>query len=88
MTIAAKIDAAIAANEAATVDSIDRYRLNGLSDQLRRYRCNLSRLMPDEQAIYAGPNMRGPAIEDLLRQSESIRGALTQRLEQALGETK
>jgi hypothetical protein len=68
-----KIDACIWANELAHVDSVSRFRLNGLSDRLRRYRCTLSKLLPDEAALYAGDNWHGPAIADLISESEEIR---------------
>lgn len=70
MITSAQIDAAIAANEAAVVDDVLRGILDSLSDQLRRYRCTISKLMPDEVAVYCGDNWRGPCIEQLIRDSQ------------------
>lgn len=69
-TTAQRIDECIAANEAAQVDTVSRSLLDSLSDRLRRYRCRLSSLNADEQALYAGENWAGPALDDLIRESQ------------------
>ena len=72
------IEDAIAANKAAQVDRIDRFRLDRLTDQLQRYYGRVTGALADPSraevtALYLGPNARGPAIADLIRQSLRIR---------------
>lgn len=78
--VCARIDEAIAANEAANVDNVRRFLLDGLSDRLRKYRCTLSHLNPGEVALVAGQNWFGPGIADLIRESahHRARGAIVQ----------
>jgi hypothetical protein len=73
MSITQQIDEAIALNEAANVEHITRGILDGLSDQLRRYRRILSKLQPEEAALYGGENWHGPLIADLIADSASFR---------------
>lgn len=84
-TLATRLTATIAANEAAMrkLDRIDRIRLLPVTDRLKRYRAHLTAEMKRPLAgPYGtngrwGPNGFGPSIDDLIRQSEAIRaGAL------------
>jgi hypothetical protein len=69
LALAADIDACIAANETAKADRAGRYILDGLSDQLRRYRVALSKMNTEGALLYFGPNWHGPAVADLIQQS-------------------
>lgn len=73
MDVCARIDRCIAANEGASVSRGTRIVLDVYSDHLRKYRCNLSKLNADEAALYAGPNMKGPTIADLINSSTWLR---------------
>lgn len=58
------------------LDRQDRIRLLPITDKLRRYRDRIVSAKPHELPelrTMLGKNMRGPAIDDLIRQSESIR---------------
>lgn len=72
-TIATQLDECIAANEAANVDSTSRYMLDRLSDRLRKYRVTLSKLHPEEVALWTGDNWQGPAIAAAIRESAQFR---------------
>jgi hypothetical protein len=76
-SLSARITACIAANEAADVDANARWFLNSLTHQLKRYRINIAfdiKGYPEfgvrGAAVRYGPNGYGPAIDDLIRQSE------------------
>jgi hypothetical protein len=75
----ARLTARISANEAAMgrLDRVDRIRLVPVTDRLRRYRdaAQVGLDQPHrriEMETLLGPNMRGPKIDDLCRQSEAI----------------
>jgi hypothetical protein len=82
-----RLTARISANEQAMphLDRVGRIMLVPVTDRLRRYRDAAQAGLDEpcrriEMETLLGPNMRGPAIEDLCRQSEAVcAGALTVR---------
>lgn len=71
------LETLLAMNERAEVDRVTRRILDDLSDQARTYLARIARHEPDPTAGFRwstlgmfGPNGCGPAIADLVRQSE------------------
>jgi hypothetical protein len=90
LTLTTHLQNRISANESA-MTKLDRgYRiiLVNITDRLKRYldRALLGMNQParrHETEVLLGKNMRGPAIEDLVRQSEEICGRVMERKEAA-----